>query len=183
MTDDTYEIPSINFYVIQPNPSYFQKEEYKDEAGYLDFLVEYNKQTRRVNYNDFTGKSLYQISLYNYSETGYIVVAAIIWGETYSFENSNKKEEGYRIKTYLVNVDSFPNDCLLDDAVASMMLKEYESYNDDEKRIVHCFLERFFYKTKEATAAKLKELLGIEPPRNDDGLRKLLQKLPKDTDK
>ncbi len=174
MKNNTYDIKSIQFYVDR---SY----SYTGDDWCKHTVIE------KWDYNLFSGLSISLIDKQDkFLRDGYIVVFACTNiprknEEGKSVNNIANEANIKEVKMYQIKIDSYDKDLLLDDVVASIMIKEYDSYNESEKRIVRCFLERYIFEDKKETDDYLRKF-GIEPSDNHVELDKLLQKKPRETD-
>ncbi len=179
MKNNTYEIKGTYFWLLQ-----FRKDEIvasEQPTEELFRLIKAGKYNE-TDYKGFSGKTIDDISRYEeYSALGYIVIVGAVQ-LPYNNNNGFTHYHSRVSEVYYVKMEAFAKECLLDDALGSIMINNFESYSSKSQSMARCFLQRYIFETKEKTDAALKELLGIEPHDNTSGLKKLLQKVPKSTD-
>ena len=178
MKNNTYEIKGTYFCLLQFRENEIVASEQPTEEIFR--LIKDGKY-KEIDYNGFSGKTIDDISRYEeYSALGYIVILGVV---QLPFNNNGFTHYHSRVSdVYYVKMEEFDKECLLDDALGSIMINNFESYSSESQSMARCFLQKYIFETKEKTDAALKELLGIEPHDNTSGLKKLLQKVPKSTD-
>ena len=182
MVNDTYDIKKVQFNLIQMNSEIIENDKSKNKKDFLIYYDNAEGKIHRQSLDNFSDVSIRQVLFddSNHSKAGLILVRAYISLPIYDFSSGWKGELAYDVMTYLVDSNSFSKDCLLYEALASIMIEEYESYDNEGKRLALCFLQRYMFKTKEKTDEFLREY-GIEPPEEYAGLKKLIKMKSKDT--
>ncbi len=178
MANDTYDNEKIVFHLIQMHDTFIKNDGSKTKDEFLKYYSTASENLYSQELEEYTNVSIRQImkEYNNHSESGYIVVVVkMLLPRAFSTIKAYKY-----VRNYLVDSNLFSQDCLLYEALASIMIEEYESYDDEGKRIALCFLQRYMFNTKEKTDEFLRGY-GIEPPEEYAGLKKLIKMKFKDT--
>lgn len=163
MLIDSYDATGIKFGILMTDGFLTDYYDYVFKGEDLDKINEAANELilnnkAIIDFNEFDGLTTEEVyKIMKYSHNTPLIFVVYSGFETIDSLNQRNVCNGILYK-YIIRGVKY-KDSLIDEDIEEIMVKNYQSYDRNEKRLVNCFLQRYRYGTKEKTDEAIKRYI------------------------
>lgn len=159
MLENSYDVPGIKFGILL-SPDLHSNGRILKNSNNVRFVCEImdeiisSKKTAIIDFSNLDGLTIGEVAEMSRENQAKDCIVFVV----YSNMKEGEKVIYNHIYTYLfIDVNQKLCNIPIDKAIENHYMTNYSEQDDETKRIINCFLQRYKYETKERTDEKIKE--------------------------